>query len=316
MADGFRERNGFILKFNDIEAEDGRWARPLLESNGYKSCEYAFVNLYMWSRVYKSQIARFEDFVVARSEGRRMHYLYPAGMGDVSRVLDAIMADAEKAGKAPVLFSLNEEAKEQMERQFPDVFTFSKPAGEADYIYLASDLAELPGKKFQKKRNHCSRFERSYPSWQFQEITAESMAAVSKFNNRWCNLYDNRDDKGIATEHEAIELAFRHYEELNLKGGYITIDGEIVAFSFGSPMGNEMFVTHVEKALYDISGAYNIINREMAKHFCKDIRYINRENDVDEEGLRKAKLSYNPVLLEEKYVAELKCDCGLGFQHE
>ncbi len=306
------------MNFREVTLEDGLWARPLLEANGYLSCEFAFVNIYIWRKVAHTEIARFEDFCVLRGDygGRHIHYQFPAGSGDLKRVVDAVMEHARGDEKAPVIVSVPESGKEEMERLYPGFFTFTAPDAASDYIYLADDLAMLPGRKFQKKRNHCSRFERSYPSWQFHEITAESMAAVSEFNNRWCNLYDNRDDKGIATEHEAIELAFRHYDELNLKGGYITIDGEIVAFSFGSPMGKEMFVTHVEKALYDISGAYNIINREMAKRFCKDILYINRENDVDEEGLRKAKLSYNPVLLEEKYVAELKCDCGLGFQHE
>lgn len=302
--------------FKEIEAEDGRWARPLLEYNGYRSCEYSFVNLYMWNKVYNSQIARFEDFVTARSEGRRMHYLYPAGKGDVSRVLEAIVQDAEQKGKDPVLFSLNEEAKNQMERQFPGKFTFTKADGEADYIYLSEELATLPGKKFQKKRNHCSKFERSYPNWAFHEITPDTMRMVCEFNNRWCNLYDNRDDAGIAKEHEAIELACHHYDELKIKGGYLTVDGEVVAFSFGSPLGEDMFVTHVEKALYDVDGAYNIINREMARKFCKDYKYINRENDVNEEGLRRAKQSYHPVFLEEKYVAQVAGSNGSGFQHE
>ncbi|MFV0412296.1 MAG: DUF2156 domain-containing protein [Oscillospiraceae bacterium] len=291
--------------FHDITPEDGRWARPLLAANGYKSCEYAFVNVYMWNRVYHSKIARFEDFVVARSEGKRLHYLYPAGNGDVEKALEAILQDAQEAGKTPILFSLTEEAKATVEQLYPGRFHFEMPRGESDYIYLASDLAELPGKKFQKKRNHCSRFERGNPGWQFHEITPDSIAAIAAFNNEWCNLYDNREDEGIAEEHRAIELALRHYDELCLKGGYIAVDGRIVAFSFGSPLGSDMFVTHVEKALYDVAGAYNIINREMARRFCSGYTYINRENDVDEEGLREAKLSYQPVQIEHKYTAEL-----------
>lgn len=290
--------------FHDIKAEDGRWARPLLENHGYHSCEYSFVNIYMWSRIYQSKIARFEDFVIARSEGRRLHYLYPAGNGNVLHAVEAILADAAEVGKTPILFSLTETEKNRLEKHYPGKFVYDMPRGESDYVYLASDLADLPGKKFQKKRNHCSRFERSYPNWEFYEITPDAMEPLRAFNNRWCNLYDNRGDEGIEEEHKAIERACRHYDELKLKGGYITVDGEIVAFSFGSPLGEDMFVTHVEKALYDVSGAYNIINREMARRFCTGYKYINRENDVDEEGLREAKLSYQPVFLEHKYTAE------------
>lgn len=291
--------------FNEIKPQDARWAHPLLEMGGYKSCEYAFSNIYMWSEVYNTKIARLGDFVIARSEGKRLHYLYPAGSGDVNEAIRAILQDAKEDGRKPVIFSLDENAKQDMEKNFAGQFIYDKPRGQADYIYLAQDLAQLSGKKLQKKRNHCSRFERQYPNWTFGEIMLEDLDAVLIFNNRWCDLYDNRDDAGIAAEHRAIELALGHYDELKLKGGFLTVDGEVVAFSFGSPLGKEMFVTHVEKALYDVSGAYAMINREMARAFCQGYKYINRENDLDEEGLREAKLSYHPVMLEEKYTAEL-----------
>ena len=297
--------------FSDITPEDGRWARPLLEANGSRSCEYSFVNIYMWKRVYKTKIAHFEDFLISRNgvtrnDIDRLHYLFPAGTGNIKKAIDAILLDAEELGREMMLFSLTEKEKDQMEDLYPGRFTYNSPRGESDYIYLASDLAGLPGKKYQKKRNHCSRFERDNPNWEFHEITPEAMQEVCEFNNTWCNLYDNRGDEGIAEEHLAIEQACRHYDELRLKGGYITIGERVVAFSFGSPLGADMFVTHVEKALYDVSGAYAVINREMARHFCEGYKYINRENDVDGNGLREAKLSYHPAFLEHKYTAELK----------
>lgn len=172
-------------------------------------------------------------------------------------------------------------------------------------MYLSSDLANLPGRKYQKKRNHCSRFERMYPDWQFREITEDSLDAVCRFNERWRGFYENKDDKDVQLEGVAVEQACRHYEELRLKGGYVTVGGEVVAFSFGSPLGDE-FVTHVEKANYDVSGAYNIINREMARAFGGKYTYINRENDVGDEGLRTAKLSYHPAFLLDKLRAAPK----------
>ena len=291
--------------FHDVSVEDGQWARPILAAGNYRSCEFAFVNIYMWSRVYKTKIAQFKDYLIARSEGDRLHYLYPPGPADKKEAIEAILEDAQADGRNPIFYGLDQNNKEWLEGEYPGQFHFEKPRGEADYIYLASDLTDLPGKKFQKKRNHCSRFERDHTGhWEFHEITPDAMKPVCDFNNRWCRLYDNRDDEGIAEEHRAIELVCHHYNDLKLKGGYLTVNGEVVAFSFGSPLNSTMFCTHVEKALYDVTGAYAVINREMARHFCRDYEYINRENDVDEEGLRTAKLSYNPVKLEEKYTAE------------
>lgn len=294
------------MNFQDIKVEDAIWAHPLLEAENHQSCEYAFVNIYMWKGIYHTKITRFDDFLVARSEMKRLHYLFPSGKGDIKPVIEAILQDAEEMGKEPVLFSLTEEDKKKVEELFPNKFIFSNPRGEADYMYDSQKLASLEGKKMQKKRNLCSRFERSNPDWEFHEITADSIKDIMEFNNEWCRLYDNRGDEGIEDEHIAIELAFTHYKELKLKGGYITTNGKIVAFSFGSPLNDEIFVMHVEKALYDVTGAYNIINREMARNFCQDYKYINRENDVDEEGLRIAKLSYHPEILVEKYTADLK----------
>ena len=293
-----------MIDFHPVTAADGLWAQPLLWQSGYASCEFSFVNIFMWSHVYHTRIARFENRVIARSESEGAYqYLYPAGSGDERAALAAILRDAEEAGRRLVLFSVPPDAVPRLEGWFPGVFRFEDARDDYDYLYDPRELAELPGRKFQKKRNLCSRFERDNPDWQFRPLTPDALPAVRRFNNAWCRLYDNRDDAGIAAEHRAIELVFRHYGELGLKGGYITAGGRIVAFSFGSAINAEVFDTHVEKALYDVTGAYNIINREMARAFCGGCRWINREDDVGEEGLRQAKLSYNPARLEPKWLA-------------
>ena len=105
-------------------------------------------------------------------------------------------------------------------------------------------------------------------------------------------------------DREPIERAFRHFDELGLMGGLLRLDGRVVAFSFGERTNEQVFVTHIEKAFADIPGAYPMINREMARRFCTDVPYINREDDVGVEGLRKAKLSYYPAILLENYTAE------------
>ncbi len=287
--------------FDYVKVEDAKWAVPLLEMHGYMSCEYAFVDIYIWKRVGNTQIARFEDFVILRSDydGKNIFYQFPSGKGDIKRPIDAILEYAKGDEKPPVITSIPTSEIGRLKELYPDYFEITNPRDASDYVYLSSDLADLPGRKFQKKRNHCSRFERMYPDWQFHEITEQTLDAVCEFNSRWRTFYENEDSTGVQMEQVAVEQALRHYEELRLKGGLITVGGEVVAFSFGSPLGNE-FVTHVEKASYDVSGAYNIINREMARAFGRGYKYINRENDVGDEGLRTAKLSYNPVFLLDK----------------
>ncbi len=291
------------MVFKEIQAKDAQWARPLLEMEGFQSCEYNFVDIFIWKEVYKSTIARFEDFVTVRSQHKRdvLYYLYPSGKGDRKKALQAIFDNAMEAGKKPILFSIPEQEVDTVKAMFPDQFDFAAPRDQSDYVYLSEDLANLSGRKYQKKRNHCSRFQRSYPSWEFHEINADSLETVCDFNSQWLKLYDNRNDDGLLDEQTAIELACTNFEELKLKGGYITVGGEVVAYSFGSPLGDDMFVVHIEKALYDYQGSYAVINREMALRFGQQYKYINREDDVGDDGLRRAKLSYNPKFLVEKY---------------
>lgn len=296
-----------MLTFKPIEPQDAQWVTPLLHANGYMTSTYSFVTQYMWSDPYNTQVARFGDHAIVRSErDGLLSYLYPAGHGNEKDALDAIIADAKEQTLPAQLYGVSVEAKQRLEQWYPDLFEIEAVRDDYEYIYSREELAELPGKKFQKKRNHVSRFIRENPDWQFHRLTVESLPEVRKFNDEWAALSDNKDDPGIQLEHEAIEKLFDHFEELPLEGGYITAGGRIVAFSFGGAINDRIFDTNVEKALYEVTGAYNIINREMARIVCANYEMINREDDVGSEGLRKAKLSYNPIIIEPKYRAAFK----------
>ncbi len=293
------------MNFKDVEIEDACWAVPLLEAGGAKSCEYSFANIFMWRPVYGTQIARFEDFAVIRDLPADGHayYQFPMGKGNLKNVVDAILKDAKEMEKTLILSTIPTERLEEMESLYPGRFTYESPLGARDYVYSAEDLATLAGRKFQKKRNHCSKFMRSYPNWSYEEISDDTIDTVCSFSRKWRHLHENVGIEGLEIEKVAIRQACEHYRELRLQGGLLKVDGEVVAFSFGTPLGEDMFVTHVEKALYDVDGAYAMINREMARRLPQNIRYVNRENDEDEPGLRTAKRSYHPVMLVEKIVA-------------
>ena len=295
-----------MLTFKPIEPQDAQWVTPLLHASGYMTSTYAFVTLYLWSKAYDTQVARFGDHVIARSHrGGIFHYLYPSGHGDEKATVDAIIEDAKAQSEPAWLYGVSVEAKQRLEQWYPGLFTIEAVRDDYEYIYDRAELADLPGKKFQKKRNHVSRFIRENPDWEFHTITEESLPLVRQFNREWAALADNKDDPGIQMEHEAIEMVFDHYTELPIEGCYITAGGRVVAYSFGSAINDRIFDTNVEKALYEVNGAYNIINREMARQVCARYEMINREDDVGSEGLRKAKLSYNPIIIEPKYRAVL-----------
>ena len=100
--------------------------------------------------------------------------------------------------------------------------------------------------------------------------------------------------------------SLRLFKELELTGGILRVDGQIVAFTIGEPICSDTFVVHIEKAFPDVQGAYTMINQQFVEHECMDYKYVNREEDTGDEGLRKAKRSYRPVFMVEKGVVTEK----------
>ena len=297
-----------MIEFHRVTAEDCQWARPLLMQSGYRTCEYAFTDVFMWSILYNSHIGRYKNYVTVRSEvNGGVQYLYPAGFGGMEEekeMVQCIIEDAQAHGCKPVFYGMPTRAKERLEEHFPGKFEYTDLRDRYDYLYSSEELAELPGKKFQKKRNHVSRFIRENPDWKFQVVTPEALPRIREFSDYWYESSGKDPESGIDDERRAVEWVFDHFCQLDLCAGYLTVGGKIVAFSYGSAINDRVFDTQVEKALHTVNGAYAMINREMARAFGIKYEFINREDDVGDEGLRKAKLSYNPAMMGEKWQAE------------
>jgi len=162
-----------------------------------------------------------------------------------------------------------------------------------DYVYLASDLAELSGSNYSKIRNRLNKFKRSY-NYTIEEISKENMAELGEFLKRWCLWKDCESDPLLENERKAILYSMSHFFDLDLSGIVIRIDRNIEAISVYEKMNPDTAVVHYEKGSPDYDGIYKAINMETAKQLQKDFRYINREPDMGLPGLRQAKMSYRP----------------------
>lgn len=167
-----------------------------------------------------------------------------------------------------------------------------------EYIYLREDLANLKGKKYHSKRNHISAFSKKY-NWQYEDLSEDNIQEILEISKQWY-LEKKIDGASIDSEKKGIEILLSNAERFAVKGGLIRVDGKSVAFCLATPINNEVYDINIEKALPDFNGAYPVINNEFAKRLnCK---YINREDDLGIEGLRKAKLSYKPEIILKKYL--------------
>lgn len=163
----------------------------------------------------------------------------------------------------------------------------------------------MKGKKYQSKRNHINKFKKQYPDYEYRLLTPELVPECLKMEEEWCRANNCDEQMALGAERRSMTFALHHMEELGLTGGVLHVNGKIAAFTYGAPINYQTWDTCVEKANTDIEGSYAMINYEYANHIGEQYMYINREEDLGLEGLRKAKLSYQPTILLEKCIAEL-----------
>ncbi len=286
------------LDFRYPTVEDAAWAAPLLRTAGRMGCEYSFTTMFMWRSLYHNRLARWGDTLFISAGEESPVYLPPIGpsLADGVRVLLERSAGQERP---LTLVGADATVVERLEDAFPGRFTFTSQRGDFDYIYRTRDLAELPGSAYHAKRNHIAGFSRKF-NWTFEPIDGRNTAEVEAMAQEWCRQKGNCKDKGLRTENCAIREVLRHREALSVRGGLIRADGRVAAFTFGSPINDKVFDIQVEKALPSFPGAYAVINQAFASTLTA-YPFLNRENDLDIEGLRKAKLSYHPAMVLEKY---------------
>lgn len=273
-----------------------------------RSDDYCFGNIYIWRSYYKTRIAFWRDMPLVAFDdgpGGTARYLFPLGGSDAD-VKEALrMFSKEPDACLPfTLAGVTEEMKARLEALFPDTFEFEPRRDLADYLYSVPDLTALAGRKYHGKRNHLTRFKRL--DWRIEPIGEQNMDICDRLNEDWCEQNDYRHSPQLLDEYHAVKEAFACFRELGFSGGLLYQEDKPVAFTIGERICKDTFGIHIEKAFSQVEGAYTAINREFLAMTCAEFAYVNREEDVGDEGLRKAKLSYHPALLLDKYTARLK----------
>lgn len=296
-----------MLTFKDITPADKNLITSFTMNSNRRNCDLSFSNLCSWKFLYNTQFAVVEGFLIFKFwvEGK-LAYMMPLGNGDLKSVLKKLEKDANEEGHPFCMLGVCSSMRTELETIMPGQFVFTEDRDYADYIYLRSDLATLKGKKFQPKRNHINKFRNTYPDYTYSPITPERIPECLELEAEWCKENNCDQQEGTGNERRALIYALQHFQELGLTGGILHARGRMAAFTFGMPISQDTFGTHVEKADTSIEGAYAMINYELANHIPEQYLYINREEDLGIEGLRKAKLSYQPVIILPKYMACLK----------
>lgn len=290
------------MEFQKITLEDADKLNKFLRSNDELTCEISFINLLIWQPLYNNCYCIDDGILYLKSYSEDL-VTYSLPFGDIKKGMKKI---AEYSGEPyPNIWAQDGKRFNEFKLHYGKYYDIIESRNEFDYIYNSSDLINLSGKKYHSKRNHISSFSKQF-DWHYEDITDCNINKVKECADTWYLQNADRMDDELKNEQYGVMLMLGNIKTLGIKGGAIAIDDKIVAFTLGSPINKQIYNIHIEKALKGYDTAYTVINREFALHNLEKYKYINREDDLGIEGLRKSKLSYHPQIILPKYICTKK----------
>ena len=296
------------LIFNDISLDTKETIDKYIKPWNCENAEFGFAHLYIWGNNSKIQYAQKDNCLFLKlnfsTEKAFLWPPFPLNKDvDYKKALETAFTYIEEKNLNPILRSVCSPFKEMIAHIFPDT-EFYPTRNNFDYMYLSEKLISLKGKKLHSKRNHINKFMKLFPDFVYENLTKEHFKECMELYDIWC-----MDHKSVSSnqsdERDSVERALLHLKTLNLTGGCIRINGELKAFTIGEQVLPDMCQIHIEKASKDFDGLYSLVNQQYALHNCSNVKYINREEDMGLEGLRKAKQSYYPDKMVEKFDAAI-----------
>lgn len=309
-----------------MNIQDFEYLNSNLESSGLFGSDTSIANLFLLQDKYNTELKIHKNILFRYYHGsedskNRTGYGFPLPMKNppqdwLKTALEYFFEDA-KAQKRHVAFCLlTSEQKalinDCLARHFPGrSINWKTNRDDCDYIYLRSNLADLPGSLYQKKRNHISRFNRIYgaqgTNWDFKAYPENDIAAdILTVSQKWYEENQGDSEEVLRLEHESIKIALENTELLRLRGGVLYINDQPAAMTLAAPVSADVLDVIYEKSFGDFArnGAFAVINQQFARR-SESFLYLNREEDMGVEGLRKAKLSYKPEIILEKFYGEV-----------
>lgn len=298
------EKLHFIpLTINDKEVFD-----RYLNSYNFNTCEYSFANLLIWRNGCDITYTLYDGVLIIKKRDFKgnYHFMQPIGYNkeNLRKIIEKLK-EYRVQNKMKFLFKDVEKSfLEQLKELYGDTIQIDEDIDNFDYIYDSKKLASLSGKKLHSKKNHYNYFIKTY-NYTVKDLSEPLVREdCIKAAEAWHNEKYN-GNKYLSYELEGIRELINNMDSLCLKGIAIYVDDVISAFTIGEQVNDNMAIIHIEKGRVDIRGIYSFINKTFVEKYFTDVEFINREQDLGIEGLRKAKKSYYPVKLEEKYSVNL-----------
>jgi hypothetical protein len=293
------------LDFKEITLKDRDYFNKFLKINNSDISELTFTNLFMWRNFYKFRYAEVGGILALISVPQKGAPFSFAPFGDVSseNFKEAVLMLKEYFNKnnwKMIFGRVPESLLPYFIQIFQNKAEIALDQNNSDYVYSSKDMISLAGKKYDGKRNHIHKFKKLY-EYKYEKINTSNISECKRILDEWCAEKNCEDHDENYCENKANKELLDNFEELGCKGSLISVNGRYEAFTIGEMLNDSTAVIHVEKANSKVKGLYTLINQQFCENEWNQAEYINREQDLGIEGIRKAKLSYHPVKIINKY---------------
>ncbi|MDA3967814.1 DUF2156 domain-containing protein [Helicobacter sp. WB40] len=299
------------MQWKPLDIQDRDIINEFINTKEILVSDINFTNFYLWHYSRHISYCILNDCLVIKTQypNQTPFIFYPIHKKNnkekIKKTILELIEICHAKGFVFSIHSLSNVDKEELESILPNTFSYTFREDRSDYIYSIEELIELKGKKFHKKKTHINRFNERY-NFTYEDINSSNKDEVIEVYKNWFGKISDTASDGLKNEYIGIIESLKEMEILKFTGGILRVDGEIIAFSFAEVLNKDTIVVHIEKANIDYQGAYQAINREFLANKWSNYKFVNREEDLGIEGLRKAKQSYNPLYLQEKFDAVLK----------
>ena len=292
-----------MLEFTRISACDFERYNKYRLQDETNASEGVFMTMFIWNEYYNLSLAENGEFLFIRFDikGKEPSYFFPIGKGNLENAIDELSAYAKTNEERLILRLVSKENTQKLKELYGEHFSYKESRDSYDYIYLTEKMISLSGKKLHAKRNHLNYFLENY-NYEYIKVTdASLLEECAKKADEWVRAKEKNKN---SYEAGAMQSYFEHFFEFNQTGAVIKVQGEIVAMSFGEKLNDDTALIQIELADENYRGAYQAINKLFCENEWSTLKYVNREEDMGIEGLRRAKESYQPEFLVEKYFIE------------
>lgn len=289
-----------MLQFSKISPKDIERYNKYREKAPSNASEASFTTLFIWDGYYNLECSENGEFFFLRFniKNREPSYFFPIGSGNIKKAIDELSEYAQSRGEKLCFRLVSKENKDKLFALCGDRFSVKESRDSFDYVYLTEKMITLSGKKLHSKRNHLNYFLENY-NFRYKKVTDKEI--LQKCAEKAYQLVSAKEKNKNSFELGAMKSYFENYFDFNQTGAAIEADDEIIAMSFGEKISDDTALIQIELADENYRGAYQAINKLFCENEWNSFRYVNREEDMGIEGLRKAKMSYQPDYLIEKY---------------